>query len=416
VEEARRRVLDAIHPLPAEARPLADALGCVLASAVYAPLDLPPWDNSAMDGFAVRRADVLGASQASPVELRVVGEVAAGYFPERALGEGEAIRIMTGAPVPEGADTVIRVEHTGSGGEGRVRILSDADAGRNVRARGEDVRRGAEVLAAGTVLGAAAIGVAASLGQVTLPVVRRPVVAVLTSGDELVEVERFDEVLAGRRIVSSNSYALAAQLAEAGCAVRPLGIAADTRESLLAHLEGARGCDALITSAGISMGEHDLMRDVLLELGAEVAFWRVKMRPGSPFAFGRVAALGGIPWFGLPGNPVSSMVTFEVFARPALLRMAGHRAVFAPTARVTMQDRYATAPGLTHFARVRLEHDAEGEIRARLTGAQGSGLLTSMAAADALLVIPPERPGTTPGERLRVILLGGAPLQPSPGY
>jgi len=416
ITEARAAVLDAISPLPADERALGDALGSVLARGVRAPLDLPPWDNSAMDGFALRGEDVLRASTAEPVELRVVGEVAAGHFAERAIARGEAMRIMTGAPIPEGADTVIRVEHTEGGDAGRVRILSDADAGRNIRARGEDVRRGAEVFAAGTLLGAAEIGVAASLGQASLSVVRRPLVALLTSGDELVEVEQFDEVLSGRRIVSSNSYALAAQLHEAGCEVRPLGIAADSRESLLRHLEGASGCDALITSAGISMGEHDLMRDVLREMGAEVAFWRVRMRPGSPFAFGRVGALGGIPWFGLPGNPVSSMVTFELFARPALLKMAGREAIFPPTIGVLMEDRYPAAPGLTHFARVRLEHDAGGEVRARLTGPQGSGLLTSMAAADALLVIPPDRGGAEPGDRLRAIVLGGAPLRTSPGY
>jgi molybdopterin molybdotransferase len=421
VAEARDRILASVPRLPPERRSLHSALGHVLAEDVGSPLDLPPWDNSAMDGFAVRAEDVRGARADAPVELPVSDDVPAGSTPGGPLAPGTAARVTTGAPVPAGADGVIRVEHTdggrgvGSPG-GRVRIDSDADAGRNIRMRGEDVRRGALVLRAGTVLRAAEIGLAASLGRSQLLVVRRPVVGIVTSGDELVEVDGFAAVLEGRRIVSSNGPALAAQLAESGMEGRLLGIAADTPASLREHLERARGCDVLLTSAGISVGEHDHVRAVLEEMAVEVDFWRVRMRPGSPLAFGRVAGLGGIPWFGLPGNPVSSMVTFELFVRPALLRMGGHRAVHLPVRDARLAGGAAPAPGLTQFLRVRLERDAEGTWLATPTGPQGSGILSSMAAADALLVVPGDAPGGgSPGPR-PAIVLGGRPLRETPGY
>lgn len=420
VAEARTAILDGVTPLHPERHPLEDCLGRVLAEAVTSPIDLPPWDNSGMDGFAVRAEDVRGASEAAPIELRVIEDVPAGAFPGQAIRPGTAIRVMTGAPVPEGADSVVRVEHT-SGftgemrGEARVSILRDDDAERNVRRQGEDLQRGTTVLASGTVLGAAAIGVSASVGRSHLVVHRRPVVAVASSGDELVEVDAFAEVLAGRKIVASNGYSLAAQLCEAGMMVRQLGIAPDDPASLREHLLRAQGCDALVTSAGISVGEHDHTRAVLEQLGLRVAFWRVRMKPGSPFAFGWIDALGGIPWFGLPGNPVSAMVTFELFVRPALLRMGGHDAVFRPVVKVRLSEGYEKQPGLTHFARIRLLQDHAGHT-ATLTGAQGSGILTSMLAADALAVVPEASHGVEPGGAVSAIVLGGAPLREVPGY
>ncbi|HEX5724133.1 MAG TPA: gephyrin-like molybdotransferase Glp, partial [Longimicrobiaceae bacterium] len=400
--EALAAILRGVRPLGAEERPLAEALGSVLAEDVVSPVDLPPWDNSGMDGFAVRADDVRGAAPGRPRELRVVDDVPAGRFAGRAVGPGEAIRVMTGAPVPAGADGVVRVEHTDGGSgigteAGRVAVFSDEDAGRNVRPRGEDVRAGTVVLPAGRVLRAPELAVAAAVGRARLSVVRRPRVAVLASGDELVEVEDFEAVRAGRKIVSSNGYALAAQLAESGLEALSLGIAADDPASLRAHLERARGCDALVTTAGVSVGEHDHVLRVMGELDAEVAFWRVKVRPGSALAFGRVGALGGIPWFGLPGNPVSTLVGFELFVRPALLRMCGRTRVFSPTIEVTMRDAYPAKGELTHFPRVRLQREADGGTSAFLTGAQGSGVATSMAAADALLVVPPGE-GARPGD------------------
>ncbi|HEX6041798.1 gephyrin-like molybdotransferase Glp [Longimicrobium sp.] len=411
--DALRTILRGVTALGAEERPLLDALGHVLAEDVRSPVDLPPWDNSAMDGFATRAEDVRGASAQAPRVLRVVDDVPAGHFATRPVGPGEAIRIMTGAPVPDGADTVIRVEHTDGGrrmgsADATVEIRADVDAGRNVRPRGEDVRRGDAVLPAGRVLRAPELAVAAAVGRARLPVVRRPVVAVLASGDELVPVEGFDEVLAGRRIVSTNSYALAAQLAESGMEARLLGIARDTPESLREHLARAAGCDAVITTAGISVGEHDHVLGALRDLRTDVDFWRVRIRPGSAMAFGRVGGLGGIPWFGLPGNPVSTMVTFELFVRPALLRMAGHAHVHAPSLDCVMRDAYSARGELMHVPRVRLSREPDGTTSARLTGAQGSGLGTSMAAADGLALVPAGAE-LRPGDPVRVLLLGGAP-------
>jgi molybdopterin molybdotransferase len=389
--DARARILNSITPLEAIRVPVTDALGRALAEPVRSSVDLPAWDNSAMDGFAVRAEDVRGASPSRPPVLRVVEDIAAGAFPTRSLGPGEATRVMTGAPVPDGADSVIRVEHT-DGGTGldtraaTVEVRSDADAGRNIRSRGEDVRTGQEVLASGTTVGAAAIGVAAAVGAATLTVVRSPRVAVLATGDELVGLDAFAEVESGRRIVSSNSYTLAAQLREIGAEVVDLGIAPDDPAAIRDRLRDAHGCDAVVTSAGISVGVHDHLQAVMAEFDTQVAFWRVRMRPGSPFAFGSVGALGGIPWFGLPGNPVSSMVTFEVLVRPALLRMSGHVRIFSPAAAAHLDAEPPEPADLTHFLRVRLRVEA-GRTVARPTGSQGSGILTSMVDADALLVI-----------------------------
>lgn len=411
--DALRRIVDGVRPLGTEPRPLLAGLGCVLAEDVAARADLPPWNNSAMDGFAVRAEDVHGASVESPAILRVVDDVPAGSFPSRAIGPGEAARIMTGAPVPTGADGIIRVEHTDGGraigsADACVAIFSDADAGKNVRPRGEDVRAGQTVLRAGTVLRAPHLGVAASLGCARLAVHRRPVVAIATSGDELVDVDGFDQVLAGRKIVNGNSYALAAQVAESGMEPRILGIARDTPDSLRQVIEAARGCDALVTSAGISVGEHDHVREVMEALDTRVEFWRVKIKPGSALAFGIVGGLGGIPWFGLPGNPVSTMVTFELFVRPALLRMCGHARIYQPTVSVTARDPFSARGELMLIPRLKLE-TVDGETRAASTGAQGSGVGSSMAAADALGILPA---GTEvrAGERMRAVVLGGAPL------
>ncbi|CAN5678381.1 molybdopterin molybdotransferase MoeA [soil metagenome] len=419
VEEARNAALQAVGRLGTEERPLADCLGRVLAEAVISPIDLPRWNNSAMDGFAVRSSDVAGATAERPVHLPVVDDIAAGAFPRAPLSPGKAARVMTGAAVPAGADSVIRVEHT-DGGAGfgtsapAVSIFSDEDSGRNVRAAGEDLREGQQILSAGRVLSAGDLGVAASIGMASLPVVRRPVVGVLATGDELVDLVDFDEVRAGRRIVSSNSYTLAAQLREAGFEARILGIARDTRESIREHMECARGCDALITSAGVSVGEHDHVRDVLGEMGLVGSFWRVKMRPGSPFAFGLVRALDGIPWFGLPGNPVSSMVTMEVLARPVLLSMAGHTKLHHPVLPAKLLDSFTAQAGLTHFLRVTLHQQPGGGLHARLTGPQGSGMLSSMAAAEALLAVEGQG-AECRGDTFPALILGGWPLQGEPG-
>lgn len=385
VHQALARILAAVRPLPAEEVALEDALGRTLAEVVVSPIAQPPWDNSAMDGYATRSADVAGATPAAPVTLRVMEEIPAGGFPTRPIGPGEASRIMTGAPVPEGADSVIRIEHTEVVPDGGVRILRDADAGRNIRFRGEDLRPGAAVLEPGRVLRPAEIGILATVGRGWVQAHRRPVVAILSNGDELVDLDQFDRVLAGDRIVNSNSYALAAAVRSAGAVPLVLGIATDERESLRAHLERARGADALVTTAGASVGDHDLVKDVLEEMGFRLDFWRAKIRPGSPFSFGM---LGDAAVFGLAGNPVSALVTFEVLVRPALRRMQGRSDVYPVTLPVRAAERIKSPPGLLRFLRAKLERDGEGGWLARLTGPQGSGILTSMVEADALVLIP----------------------------
>ena len=401
VHEASRRILEGILPLPPERVSLPDALGRVLAADVVAPLTLPPWDNSAMDGYAVRAEDVEGASAERPVALPVVQTIAAGELPARALRRGEAMRIMTGAPLPEGADSVVRVEDTDGGAE-RVVIRDDRDLRRNVRPRGEDVREGDTVLPAGSPVGAAQIGVLASVGAAAVDVHRRPRVAIVGSGDELVDLDRFHEALAGRRIVSSNSYTLAALVRTAGGVPIDLGVAADSVDALAERLARARGCDLIVTSAGASVGEFDYTRDAFRRLGGEIGFWKVRMRPGAPIGFGVV---GGTPWVGLPGNPVSAMVTFELFVRPLVRRMLGHRRLHRRPVDVELEEPVSIGARLTHFLRAVVTPRPGGRFTARLTGPQGSGILTSMSLANALLVVPEERARCGAGETLRALLL-----------
>ena len=402
VGEASAHMLADVHPLGSEDVALEAALDRVLARDIMSPVSLPPWNNASMDGFAVRSADVRGATALAPVELAVIGTVRAGGRSVVGVKAGEAIRIMTGAPVPEGADGVIRVEDTEASGD-RVRIRDDRDAGRNLRMRGEDLRTGAPALQAGAVLGPAHVGVLASCGNAVVPVHRRPTVAILATGDELVPVEQFEAVLAGDRIVSSNSYALAAAVTAAGGVPVPLGIARDDRDALATALRGAKGCDLVLTSGGVSVGDFDFTREVVAALGGTLSLWRVLMRPGAPIGFG---ALFGAPWVGLPGNPVSALVTFELFARPLIRLLAGHRRVHRATIPVVLAEPVTIASPLTHFLRATLQPREDGGMEARLTGAQSSGMLSSMAMADALLVVPPAPMEHAVGAVLRAIPLG----------
>lgn len=389
-----------VTPLGTEDVRVADALGRVLAADVRSPLALPPWDNSSMDGYAVRAADVRGASRAQPKKLRVLETVSAGMSATHQVGPGLAVRIMTGAPVPAGADSVVRVEDT-DGGESVVEIRDDRDALRNVRPKGEDLRSGDVAVGAGAHLAPAHLGVLASVGRATVTVHRRARVAVLATGDELVDVDRFDEVLAGRRIVSSNSYSLLAAVRAAGAEPVALGVVPDDPKALRERLASC-DCDLILTSGGVSAGAFDFTRPVLNELGLEPRFWRVRIRPGGPVGFG---LLRGIPWLGLPGNPVSTLVTFELFARPAIRRMHGHAAPFRRVERIRLGEHVSISAPLTHFLRAVVTEGPDGAT-ARLTGPQGSGLLTSMARADALLIIPHDRPSLSPGDIVSAIRLG----------
>jgi len=333
--------------------------------------------------------------------LAVVEEIAAGRFPERALGPGECARIFTGAPIPRGADGVIRQEDATRLDSRTVRIEDLRDAGRNVRRRGEDIAEGARVLEPGAELGPAQIGVLASLACAEVVGHRRPRVAILGTGDEIATLDERDEILAGTKIASSNSYTMAAMATRAGAEVVDLGIARDDPEALRERLALAADADLLVTSGGMSVGEHDYLRTLLQGTDAALLFWRLRMRPGAPVGFGRY---GGVPWIGLPGNPVSTMVTFELFVRPAIRKLLGHRRVFRRTTPVRLAEPVDTNAPLRHFLRVTVESE-EGALVARLTGPQGSGILSSMAKADALLVVPEDRQHVDAGETLPAILL-----------
>jgi molybdopterin molybdotransferase len=409
--EAAGRILSEVRRQPPLRTLLDDALGSVLAEDVVSPLDIPAWTNSAMDGYAVRGEDVSGASESRPVRLKVVEQLPAGHFPSRTIGPGESARIFTGAPLPPGSDTVIRQEDTDQGSE-TVAIFKDRDIGVNIRRAGEDIRKGTTVLRAGAELGPAQLGVMASLAVAHPLVYRRPRVAILGSGDEIVDVDQPEAILSGNKIASSNTHTLIALVRQAGGEPVNLGIARDTPESLREHLSRAQDCDLLVTSAGISVGEHDYVRAVLEELGGELRFWKLRMRPGAPVGFG---LLDELPWIGLPGNPVSTMVTFELFVRPAIRKMMGHSLPFRRSVRVTAAEAISVKPRLQHFLRAVVTQGSAG-AEARLTGPQGSGILTSMILANALLVIPEGQFETPAGEAIDALVLNDPVHQEQPAF
>jgi len=403
--EAARLILQHVAPLPAARRPLREALDRVLAEDVASPIDLPGWDNSAMDGYAARAADVERAAPDRKITLAVIEAVAAGQFPTKPIGPGQVTRIFTGAPLPAGADTVVRQEDTEPAQPGSITVVTGRDARKNVRYRGEDIRKGAVVLGAGTPLGPAQLGVLASIAHATPLVHDAPRVAFMGSGDEIVDLDRAADILSGKKVASSNSYTLDALIRRTGGTPVDLGLARDTKQSLREHLADARAraADLVVTTAGVSVGDHDFVRDVLTELGGEIKLWRIAMRPGAPVGFG---LLGGKPWIGLPGNPVSVMVTFELFVRPALRRLLGHRLPFRRTVPVCVGEAIKLGPKLRHFLRAVVQPEgSSGALTARLTGPQGSGILTSMARANALLIVPEDRPTVAAGETLPALLL-----------
>jgi molybdopterin molybdotransferase len=409
--EAAFRILQDVKPQPPLRVPLDDTLDSVLAEDVVSPLDIPAWTNSAMDGYAVRGDDVRGASPGKPVRLQVVEHLPAGRFPTRTIGPGECARIFTGAPLPAGSDTVVRQEDTDFAAE-VVTIINDRDVGVNIRRAGEDITRGSTVLSAGTQLGPAHLGVLASMAVAHPLVYRRPRVGILGGGDEIVDVDQPEAILSGQKIASSNTHTLVALVRQAGGEPVNLGIAADTPQDLRAHLARARDGDLLVTSAGISVGEHDYVKTVLEELGAELRFWKLRMRPGAPVGFG---ILDGMPWIGLPGNPVSTMVTFELFVRPAIRKMMGHARLFRRPISACAAEPIKVKPRLQHFLRA-VVSEANGRVEARLTGPQGSGILTSMIKANALLVIPEGQFETPVGTAVQALPLDASAYQEEPGF
>ncbi len=395
VEQALSRILAAVHVLDTERVPLLDAVGRVLSALVTADRDIPPAANSAMDGFAVQGADV---TKANPVRLRLVGEVSAGHPSGLAIGSGQAARIMTGAPIPSGADTVVRFEDTRTDG-GWIEILTAPRVGANVRAAGEDVRAGQAVLYPGKVLRPQEIGMLAALGCANVLVVRTPRVAVLPTGDEVVAL---DQVPGPGQIRDANSYTIAAQVQRYGGVPFVLDVARDEEALIRQGVREAidRGADLVITSGGVSIGDFDLVKQVLASEG-EMHFWSLNMKPGRPMAFGVVA---GVPLLGLPGNPVAAMISTELFARPALLKMQGHNdwAMRKVQARITQSIRRKDRR--RHYLRVQLHETAAG-YDARLTGDQGSGILNSLVQADGLAVIREEHDHLPAGALVEVILL-----------
>jgi molybdopterin molybdotransferase len=412
VEEALDKVLSYVEVLEPERRPVLDCLGQVLAEDVYSTIDIPPLDNSAMDGFAVRADDTRGAGESSPRLLAVVGEVAAGSIPTEEVGQGTAVRIMTGAPLPEGADSVVRFEDTdevsrkSSGMDlSQIGILCEAKKGLNVRSRGEDIAAGSLVLHKGTVLRPQEIGVLASLGLSAALVIRRPIVAILATGDELTGI---DQPLSPGKIYDSNTYTIAAEVSRYGGIPRILGIGRDSVESLGEKIDEGLDADMLITSGGVSKGDYDMVKDVLAEHG-EIGFWTVRMKPGKPIAFGVIKQTKGskkrkVPHLGLPGNPVSSMITFEQFARPAILKMMGKKILAKPTILATINDDITDTGGRRIFARVMVTRRS-GQYYASLAGPQGSGILTSMVRANGVAVIPESSRGVKAGDMVEVQML-----------
>ncbi len=397
VEQALEKILSYVNVLEVEERPLLEALGQTLAEDLRAAFPVPPHANSSMDGYAVQAKDITGASDHKKAILKVVGELAAGQVPSQAVTQGAAIRIMTGALIPPGADTVVPFEETdeldrakhGDSSRKEVGILAHLPKGANIRYAGEDIEKGEVVLQKGVVLRPAELGVIASLGHGTVRVIRRPVVAILATGDELADPS---EPLAPGKIYNSNSYSIAASVLRYGGIPKLLGIARDNLPDLEAKIRQGLSADMLVTTAGVSRGDYDIVKDVLMKQG-EIAFWTVRMRPAKPLAFGALAARAPdgrerkVPHLGLPGNPVSSLVAFEQFGRAAILKMMGKTHLAKPTIKAVLEDPIENTDDRRVYARVHVAK-RNGVYYARLTGSQSSGVLTSMAKANGLAICP----------------------------
>lgn len=412
VEEALEKILDTVDTLDTEEKPILECLGQVLGSDIVASIDIPPHDNSAMDGYAVKADDTTSASPGKPVYLKVIGEVPAGYIFDSPVQHGTAVRIMTGATIPDGADAVVQFENTDEiERKKRDRTLSEigiikpASAGLNIRRKGEDITIGQLVLSQGKVLRPADIGLLASLGHARASVIRRPVVAVLATGDELCDI---NEPLTAGKIYNSNTYTIAASILDCGGIPRTTGISRDNIKSLSDQIQEGLSADMLITTGGVSVGDYDIVKDVLAQMG-KIGFWTVCMKPGKPLAFGLIknpqsTATKAIPHLGLPGNPVSAMITFEQFARPALLKMMGKKVSRRPTVQAIIDSNIANSDRRRIFARVIVTQEG-GRYHASLTGPQGSGILISVSKANGLAIIPEDCPQVKPGDTVTVQLL-----------
>ncbi len=407
VEEALEKILAQFKTLEEEEKPILECLGQVLSRDIVSGVNVPQHTNSAMDGYAVQARDTRGAGENTPKLFRVLDVVPAGAVSKKTVTPGTAIRIMTGAPVPEGADTVVPFEDTdelsrkGTKQDGKIGILKETKKGSNIREAGEDIAKGQTVLTRGTVIRPAEVGVIASVGLGKVWVTRRPVVAILATGDELAEL---GEELTPGRIYNSNSYSVAALALRYGAIPKILGIARDNVKSLTEKIHEALGADLLLTSGGVSTGDYDMVKDVLAREG-EIGFWTVRMKPGKPLAFGKIKGKGReIPHLGLPGNPVSSMVTFEIYVRPAINKMMGKANLVKPLIDAVMEERVTNSDGRRFFARVIVTRRG-GKYYAKLTGNQGSGVLTSMSLANGLVIVPEDKKMLDAGETGKVMML-----------
>ena len=414
VEEALEKILSSISVLGNEECSLLESLGQVLAEDIYSAIDVPPKDNSAMDGYAVRSSDIKGASQQNPRILRVIDIIVAGDTPKKSVEPGTAMRIMTGAPTPRGADCVIEFEATdetqrtltAQGMPSEIGIMHEEDSGANIRKAGESIRKGDLVLAQGTLIRPSEIGVLASLGRSKIKVIRRPLVAILATGDELTSL---GEPLTEGKIYNSNTYSVAAQVSREGAVAKLLGIALDNEASVVNKISQGLDADLLITIGGVSMGDYDVVKEVLAKQG-EIVFWKVRTKPGKPLAFGAIKRTGkgriakDLPHLGLAGNAVSCMVNYELFVRPAILKMMGKKNLAKPTVEAIMEDNIKNDDGRRVFARVIVEK-RNGQYFARLTGPQGSGILTSMALANGLAIVPEDQAKVKKGDKLTVMML-----------
>ncbi|MBU4342450.1 MAG: molybdopterin molybdotransferase MoeA [Candidatus Omnitrophica bacterium] len=399
VKDALKIILSSIKPLGNEKVRLLDGLDRVLADDIHANCNLPPFDNSAMDGYAVRAKDTKGASGIRPKILKVIEDVAAGYTAKNKVCDNQAIRIMTGAPVPNGADSVIMVEFTKKD-KNLVEIFKQTKKGENIRRAGEDVKKKQKVLSKGTILRPQEIGMLASLGIARINVAKRPRVGILATGDELVGVE---ERLTKGKIRNSNTYIVHGQILKCGATPVDLGIARDYRTKVRKKIEAgfAKRLDMLLVIGGISVGDYDLVKDVLLDMGMKMKFWKVCQRPGKPLAFGIIR---GIPVFGLPGNPVSSTISFEEFVRPSLLKMQGSKNLFRPGVWAILTQDFQKKKDLRYFIRARLKN-IDGKFYASITGPQGSGIINSLVLADGIIVAPEEKTFLKKGHKVYVQLL-----------
>ncbi|OGP96348.1 MAG: hypothetical protein A2157_14880 [Deltaproteobacteria bacterium RBG_16_47_11] len=397
VEEALNKILSHVEPLGSEKVSILEALGRIITENINAPRDIPPLDNSAMDGYALRSEDIQSASLDNRVRLEVIEDLPAGFISKKMIQRGQAIRIMTGAPIPGGADAVIPVEDT-ERGDGFALIFNSVPPGENIRKAGEDVKKGDRIISAGDLVRPAEIGMMASVGRSFVSVYQRPLVAILCTGEELVDV---DGTLDEGKIISSNSYTLAAQVKDCGAIPVQIGIAKDQKEDIENKLQQGLRADVIISSAGISVGDYDFVKDVLKNMGMEMVFWRVAMQPGKPFAFGTIR---GKPVFGLPGNPVSSMVSFEQFVRPSLLKMMGHHQLFRPVIEAILKEEIRKKAGRRQFVRASVSLK-ENQYVVTTTGEQGSGILKSMVKANGLIMIPEDSEIVRAGEKVKVQLL-----------